>query len=111
MLFYIALKLNDIARHWFQAIDVAQVTGTAPDTVSRWGSGKSAPQGEYLHRLIAFEDIVRRLADLYTPDEARPWIYSRHELLDGKIPADLIQAGRADEVLRAVDQLADGVYL
>ncbi len=38
-------------------------------------------------------------------------MFGRHEALGGQRPADLIQQGRVDEVLKAIDQLAEGVYL
>lgn len=107
----IATKLDGIARLGFRGIDVAQVTGTRPETVSRWSSGKNAPQGDNLRRLLEFDYVVQRLAELFKPDEARLWMFSRHKLLDGQVPAELIQAGKVDDVLRAIDQLADGVYL
>lgn len=104
-------KLDHIAQLGFRGIDVAQVTGTRPETVSRWMNGKNSPQGEKLRRLLEFDFIAQRLAELYTPEEARLWVFSRHKILDGKAPAELIQAGQIDDVLRAIDQIADGVYL
>lgn len=104
-------KLRTIQDGGFKSTDVAQLLGTRPETVSRWNSGRNYPQGESLHRLLDLEYIVERLRDLYTPEEARLWVFARHEALGAQRPADLIQQGRIDEVLKAIDQLAEGVYL
>ena len=58
-----------------------------------------------------FEKVATRLTELYAFEEAEIWLASRQPLLGGQIPAELVQAGKVDEVLHAIDQLADGVYL
>jgi hypothetical protein len=85
--------------------------GTRPETISRWNTGRNQPQGDSLHKLLELEFIVQRLMELYTPEEARLWIFGRHKALNGERPADLILQGRSDEVLKAIDQLAEGVYV
>jgi transcriptional regulator with XRE-family HTH domain len=107
----VAEKLRGINRGGFRATDVAQLLGTRPETVSRWNAGRNQPQGDSLRRLLELEYIVQRLGELYTPEEARLWIFQRHKALGGRTPAELIRDGRMDEVLRAIDQLADGVFV
>ena len=107
----VAQKLRAISEGGVRPTDVAQLLRTRPETVSRWNSGRNQPQGESLHKLLELEYIVQRLRELYEPEEARLWIFSRHKALDDQRPADLIQQGRTDEVLRAIDQLADSIYL
>ena len=51
------------------------------------------------------------LADFYCPEKARQWMRSPQRLLGGRVPADLIRAGRTGEVLRLINQMRDGVYL
>jgi len=55
--------------------------------------------------------LIKQLSDVYEPDEARLWLYSRHPLLDDERPADLIQEGRIEEVLRVISQLKEGAYI
>lgn len=55
--------------------------------------------------------IVDQLADLYEPQEARLWLFSRQKRLDGATPAELIQQGWIEGVIAIIDQLRDGVYL
>jgi hypothetical protein len=54
--------------------------------------------------------VVDRLAELYDPDETRVWLYSKHRLLNGERAIDLINAGRADEVLTVIESLDEGTY-
>lgn len=107
----LAQKLRTIQDGGMKGIDVAQLLGTRPETVSRWNAGRNQPQGETLYKLLELEYIVLRLGELYTPEEARLWVFGRHKALGDERPADMIQQGRIDEVLRAIDQLAEGVYL
>ena len=51
------------------------------------------------------------LADFYSPEKARQGMRSPQRLLGGRVPADLIRAGRTGEVLRLINQMRDGVYL
>ena len=60
---------------------------------------------------MELEWIVEQLSDFYSPQEARIWLFSRQKLLDGRIPAELIQAGQADKVIQVIDELREGVYL
>ena len=56
------------------------------------------------------QHIVDRLAEIYTPDEARLWLYSRHRLLNEERPIDLVHDGRAAEVLSVIESLDAGSY-
>jgi uncharacterized protein (DUF2384 family) len=50
------------------------------------------------------------LAEFYSPDETRLWLYARNPLLDGTRAIDLIHAGGADRVLAVIDSLSDGIF-
>jgi hypothetical protein len=60
--------------------------------------------------LLDLEYIVEQLADFYEPQEARLWLFSRQKLLNGAIPAELIQQGKASEVIEVIDRLRDSVH-
>jgi hypothetical protein len=53
---------------------------------------------------------VDRLAEFYSPDETRVWLYSKHRLLNGERAIDLIHDGRTDEVLTVIESLSEGTY-
>ena len=57
------------------------------------------------------DHCMRRLNELFVPIEAKSWMLASQPLLLDQIPAEMIRAGKGAEVLRAIDQLADGVYL
>jgi uncharacterized protein (DUF2384 family) len=91
-------------------IEVADLLGTRPETVSRWNRGRAYPRASTEKTLLELGYIVDQLADLYEPNEARQWIFAPQKVLDGKSPAELIRAGRIDNVMRLIGQLRDAVY-
>jgi hypothetical protein len=108
----VARKLESIrTKGGMKSVDVANVLGLRPETVSRWNQGKAFPQPDAERTLLELEYIVDELTDFYDPQEARLWLFSRQKLLDGQTPADLIQKGRTDEVRNVIAQLRDGVFI
>ena len=91
--------------------DVANLADVSKATVSRWTTGKAAPQPSTQLVLSDLRYIVEKLSEFYTPDESRIWLYSRNELLDGKSALDLIHEGRTEDVLEAIERLATLSYL
>ena len=91
--------------------DVAEVLDIRRETVSRWNQGKSAPQRDTERVLLELAYIVRQLSDIYQPQQARLWLFSRQKLLHDKRPAELIRSGKIEHVLAVVNRLRDDVYL
>jgi transcriptional regulator with XRE-family HTH domain len=91
-------------------IEVADLLGTRPETVSRWNHGRAYPRARTEKTLLELGYIVDQLADLYEPNEARQWIFAPQKLLDGKSPAELIRTGHIDNVMQLIGQLRDAVY-
>ncbi len=92
-------------------VDIAQLLDARPETVSRWNQGKAYPRRSKEKSLLELEYIIDQLSDFYEPNEARQWMFSRQKLLEGHSPAELIQTGQIDEVLRFVNQIRDAVHL
>lgn len=108
----VARKLESLrTKGAIRDIEVANLLGTRPETVSRWNQGRAYPRANTEKALLELEYIVDQLADFYEPDEARQWIFAPQRLLGGEKPAELVRAGRIDEVLRLVGQLRDAVHL
>jgi transcriptional regulator with XRE-family HTH domain len=108
----IARKLESIQqKSAMRSVDVANLLGTRPETVSRWNQGKAFPRPDAQKLLLDLEYIADQLSDFYEPADVRLWLFSRQKLLGGEIPAVLIQQGRANEVIRVIDQLRDGVFV
>jgi hypothetical protein len=108
----VARRLDSLrAKGAMKNIEVANLLGTRPETVSRWNHGRAYPHAATEKTLLVLEYIVDELADFYEPNEARQWIFAPQRLLAGASPAELIRAGRIDEVMRLVGQLRDAVHL
>jgi transcriptional regulator with XRE-family HTH domain len=91
--------------------DVAQLLDTTPETVSRWTTGRIDPQRDRLRRLLELEFFLAELAEFYSPEEAKLWLFSPHKLLGGETAACRIQAGKTQDVFVLLDQLRSGAYL
>lgn len=107
----VAKIIDDLRdRGGLKGTDVANITAVSPATVSRWTSGKAFPHPKTQLLISDLRYIVDRLAEFYSPDEARVWLYSKHRLLSGQRAIDLIHDGRADEVLAVIESLDAGAY-
>jgi uncharacterized protein (DUF2384 family) len=108
----IARKLSAIQEKGaMRSVDVANLLNARPETVSRWNQGKAFPRPDAEKQLLALEFIIDQLSDMYEPQEARFWLYAPQRLLGNRAPAELIQEGRAQEVINAVNQLRDSVHI
>ena len=92
-------------------VDVANIAQVSRATVSRWSNGTAAPRAKTQLILSDLRYVVFRLADFYSADETRLWLYARNDLLDGKTAIELIHDGRTDEVLQAIEKLDSLAYL
>ena len=60
---------------------------------------------------VDLEYIVERLSEFYSdPRTARAWLYSRHRYFGGRRPADPIKEGRIQEVLEAIQAMANPTH-
>ncbi len=108
----LALRLDQIQRcAKVSAREVAELLNTTPETVSRWRTGRTEPQPDRRDSLLRLEWLVNELSELYPPEEAHLWLYAPHKRLAGRRPADLIQAGEGEQVLRIIAQLKDGAFV
>lgn len=90
--------------------EMAKLLGTTPQTVHRWRKAHADPQSAHLERIVDLVFVAEELAELYEPDEARLWLYSRNRLLGGQRPVDLISKSEIDPVLQIIAMLKDGAY-
>ena len=108
----ISTLIDDLEdRGHLKGIDVANIADVSTATVSRWRTGKATPQPRTQLLIADLRYVVDRLADIYTPDETRIWLYSRNALLDGERAIDLIHEDRTEEVLAVIERLDAGAYL
>ena len=103
--------LDDLReRGGLKGMDVANIAAVSPATVSRWTTGKAFPHPKTQLVISDLRYVVDRLAEFYSPEETRLWLYSKHQLLKGERPIDLIHGNRADEVLTVIESLSEGTY-
>ncbi len=98
------------ARGGLKGVDVANIADVSPATVSRWTTGAALPHPKTQLIISDLRYVVDRLAEFYTADETRIWLYSKHRLLGGERGIDLIHDGRTDEVLGIIESLDQGSY-
>jgi transcriptional regulator with XRE-family HTH domain len=107
----VAKIIDDLRdRGGLKGSDVANIAAVSPATVSRWTSGKAFPQPKTQLLISDLRYVVDRLAEFYSPEETRLWLYAKHPLLGGTRAIELIHAGRADEVLRVIEGLDESTY-
>jgi Protein of unknown function (DUF2384) len=58
-----------------------------------------------------FELVLGELAEFYSREEAKLWLFSPHKLLGGETAAARIQAGKSQDVFALLDQLRSGAYV
>lgn len=90
--------------------EMAELLGTTAQTVHRWRKDQADPQSTHLKRILDLAFVAEELSELYSPAEARLWLYGRHRMLGGRRPVDLISQGDIDPVLQIIATLKDGAY-
>lgn len=107
----LAEKLDTIQRSAsISAREVADLLNTRPETLSRWRLGRTEPHPKSRDSLLHLAWLAEQLAELYDPQDAHVWLFSRHKPLNGERPVDLIQRGEIEPVLKLIAQLKDGGY-
>ncbi len=107
----VAKIVDDLrSRGSLRGSDLANITAVSQATVSRWAAGKASPHPKTQLVISDLKYIVDRLAELYSPEETRIWLYARHPLLEGARAIDLIHTGGADKVLAVIESLSDGTF-
>lgn len=97
-------------RGGLKGTDIANIASVSTATVSRWTQGRLAPHPKTELLISDLRYVVDRLSDVYSADETRIWLYSKHQLLNGRRAIDLINEGSADEVLGVIASLDEGAY-
>ena len=108
----VARILKDLRdRGGLKGADIANIVDVSPPTVSRWSTGKGAPTIHTQTIIADLRYVVDRLSDFYSAEETRLWLHATHPLLNNQRAIDLINEGRTEEVLTAIEQLDAGAYI
>lgn len=91
--------------------DVARVVGSSARTVARWATGANAPRGAARQRLLDLAAVSQQLEKVMKPEAAAAWLHEPNADLGNMRPLDLVEQGRAREVLDLIEAIADGVFV
>ena len=91
--------------------NIALLVGATPQTLSRWTTGKNAPQSEHLMRLLELEYLAEQLAEFFKPEDVRHWLMAPHPELGGKAPMELLRDNRFSDIRDVIERLRDSAYV
>ena len=91
--------------------EVAHIIGASTRTVMRWAAGQTLPRGASRDRLLELAAVAQQLTKVMQPDAATAWLFQPNPLLKHERPVDLIGRGEYQEVLGAIEAIAEGVFV
>lgn len=96
-----AAKVKVLSADFRSAARVADMLGVSRSQVTRWlrGAGIDPVNAEKVDLL---EMVWASLLRLYSADAALSWLFGVNPHLGDRRPIDLIRAGRAEELMRAI---------
>ena len=96
-----AAKVEALTADFKSAAALADMLGVSRSRVTRWlkGAGIDPSNAEKVDLL---ELVWSNLLRLYEPATARSWLFGVNPGLGDRRPIDLIRAGQAEELVRAI---------
>ena len=96
-----AAKVQALRRDFKTGAAVAALLGVSRSRITRWlkGAGIDPLNAEKIDLL---ELVWGNLLRLYEPAVARSWLFGLNPHLGNRRPIDLVRAGRAEELMRAI---------
>jgi uncharacterized protein (DUF2384 family) len=96
-----AAKVQALKRDFKTGAAVAALLGVSRSRITRWlkGAGIDPLNAEKIDLL---ELVWANLLRLYEPGAARSWLFGLNPQLGDRRPVDLVRAGRAEELMRAI---------
>jgi uncharacterized protein (DUF2384 family) len=96
-----AAKVQALSVDFRSQAALAEILGVSRSRVTRWlkGAGIDPLNAEKVDLL---ELVWSNLLRVYEPDAARMWLWGINPLLGDRRPIDLVRAGRAEELMRAI---------
>jgi uncharacterized protein (DUF2384 family) len=96
-----AEKVQALTVDFKSAARLADMLGVSRSRVTRWLRGAGIDP-ENAERVDLLELVWSNLLRLYEPDTALSWLFGLNPHLGDRRPIDLIRAGRAEELMRAI---------
>ena len=92
--------------------DLAAALKVDRRTIQRYRSGDSYPTRRVRNGLIDLREISILLGEIFSTQEgAVRWLNTSVPLLKGRRPIDLIQKGKLEEIITALETYASGAFL
>ena len=94
-------KIEALRADFRSAAELADLLGVSRSQVTRWlrGGGIDPLNAEKVDLLeLVWSSVLR----VYDRDAARAWLFGINPRLGDKRPVDLVRAGRAEELMRAI---------
>ena len=96
------------ARRALSLVEIGQITGVGDRAVQNWARGSSRPEGASRDRLLELKYVIEQLSDVYTDEGIEIWLHGSQQALGGQRPLELLQGGKFEAVLTAIERLAGG---
>ncbi|PYR02063.1 MAG: hypothetical protein DMF97_05795 [Acidobacteria bacterium] len=97
----LAHKVESLRDDFRSAARLAEMLGVSRSQVTRWlrGAGIDPLNAEKVDLLeLVWSNVLR----LYDREAALAWLFGLNPLLGDRRPIDLVRAGRAEELMRAI---------
>jgi uncharacterized protein (DUF2384 family) len=96
-----AAKVQALAVDFRSQAALADMLGVSRSRVTRWlkGAGFDPLNAE---RVDLLELVWSNLLRIYTPEGARAWLWGVNPNLGDRRPIDVVRAGHAEELMRAI---------
>ncbi len=96
-----AAKVQALSVDFRSQAALAEILGVSRSRVTRWlkGAGIDPLNAEKVDLL---ELVWSNLLRVYEPEAARMWLWGVNPFLGDRRPIDLVRAGRAEELMRAI---------
>ena len=96
-----ALKVQALRTDFESGSALADLLGVSRSRITRWlkGAGIDPVNAE---RVDLLELTWANLLRIYEPEAARAWLLGMNPTLGDRRPIDLVRAGRAEELMRAI---------
>ncbi len=92
--------------------DLAAALKVDRRTIQRYRSGDSYPTRRVRNGLVDLREISILLGEIFSTQEgAVRWLNTSVPLLKGRRPIDLIQKGKLEEIITALETYASGAFL
>src|SRR5205809_5677452 len=94
-------KVEALRADFRSAAQLADLLGVSRSQITRWlrGAGIDPANAEKIDLL---ELVWANLLRLYSREAALAWLFGINPVLSDRRPIDLIRAGRAEELMRAI---------